>query len=256
MPIRTDHWGWKPSANECALIERALFGLGASQDNLQACADGIHDGVIAFRLFRPSHIQTPSPTNIKKSLNKVVDGVEAISEGLSELWMAWLSTDSSSPERLQTIEDLHRAILGALAVEGLPASLARRIPLDELADSMPSVAAPSYTNQWLQRWQASARQFRTLAAAFESSDLARTSRPVDDRLVLLIQHLGDIYTLATGKRPAAPAPKGNAAPDWQGPFVRFVADVWPLTGSPAPPTRNAISRALKAGRLNHPKTAQ
>ena len=253
MMIQTGHWTWRPAEVEQQLIELALSDIRTPAVIFQSCADSIHDGLLAYRLLgsAPSDA-VPSPSDIDAGLRQVVEGAQSIAEGLAKLRYAWRATDSTSVDRLQSLDHLHRALLGTLAVGGLPPKIAVRIPLDELERLMPAVHAFGFENDWTPHWQRLAGDLAAVASAFERSDFARISRPLPDRSAILIQNLGSIYNLATGKRPAASAPKGNAPAGWQGPFVRFVGQLWPLTNDPLSPSRATIARALKARRTNHP----
>jgi hypothetical protein len=252
MTILTDHWLWKPTEDQVRLIGRALEDIGAPAAEMQRWADLVHDAVVACQVLEPQDQGASfAPVDIQASLDEVADGVAAIANGLTGLWQAWRATDPSSVQRHESLDQLHRLLLGTLSLRTMPPRIAQQIDASELANSMPSLSGPNFTNDWLVRWQAVARDMPDIQRLFDRSELARTSRPLDISLVAFVRQLGAIYKEVSGRAAAAPPRKGNLPKDWQGPFVRFVHQLWPLTGRTNIPTRASIERALNAGLRNH-----
>lgn len=211
---------------------KAIIALGISSPEAAGLArTGIDNALIAFQFRGLPAGSNLSGTDLIAAANNMADAFEAIAHCHNLLMGSRKSLGSGASTRADQLAQFHTCIMGAIADGILPTALRGRFSEGNIADVMPTTGPGlhDWSDPWSGNFSVVARQIRLAATAFDSSELALSTRQIDPSLVDFVHRLGKIYEQHTGKKPRADDPKPNQPSNWHSPFSRFFRTVWPLT---------------------------
>jgi hypothetical protein len=240
----------------------AILEIGIDNPQDADCAHLQIEGILAaFQIRSFPTKQSPTPTNIIDSIEKIADALNRIDFELSIISMARNGVGINDHNRQKSLKFVHEEILKSILNRALPATLASKFTESEIEQAMPIKFRDQNTwimsDPWNCRFSLAASSIRNIAERINGAELASPSRQPDVDFVSFISRLGTIFQQWTGTVPASPDPNSNQNDDWRGPFGRFVAAVWPLTPEGSGglgesrdcPSNKRIRKALKQSAL-------
>lgn len=232
------------------IIDSALARLGVASERRADFAWRVRNvGIMAS--FRLSPGAGVDPEQIVKALEGIEGGLKSIAVGLATIDAACRTTGARSEKRADSLAEVQRVAIGAIADAILRRIPAAQVTDEQLADAMPEYGYLSFRNSWNGAFGDAAAKVSAARAAYSRDDFRRV-KETPEWLCRAVGSLAEIYFDATGRKPSSASPgdrQREAKPGSRLPFPRFVADVWPLLalqGEPVPDSKTILSAHTRA----------
>jgi hypothetical protein len=208
------------------LVFSALRKRGVAEMDLPRFADKIAMAGRSAGQRDVSKDNRVGAEEIEQAVDRIAKGLQHIADGLHTISFARATTTPSSITRAESLEALHRALVGLIA-EAVANGVGAGDDFDEkVVSSIPTFEPGGWHNPWTGRFADAAAKVAIVKSAFPRASYHAQKKDRDAWLGRLVPELAKVYTEITGERAVISNPSEKAPHGWRCPFAQFIADLW------------------------------